>query len=99
MRSNHSLPICPKCQKMISESHYERHLRRCGTTAEHEPQSLYVPSAAAQVESPEKGITYGPPGTDEGKRNWKKLIGVGFIIFLLVGSLVVFFLLYFFSLL
>jgi hypothetical protein len=92
------LPICPKCQKLISESHYERHLRRCGTIHGHEPQSLYVPSATAQVESPDRGITYGPPSTDHGKTNWRKLMA-GFLIFLLIGSVVVFFILYALSLL
>jgi hypothetical protein len=92
------LPTCPRCQKFISESHYERHLRRCGTTNEHEPQSRYVTSATAQVESPDGGITYGPPKEDKGKRNWTKL-AAGFVIFLLVGSMVVFFILYALSLL
>jgi hypothetical protein len=93
------LPVCPKCQKLISESHYERHLRRCGTTHKHEPQSLHVSSATAQVESPERGITYGPPGEEEhGGINWRK-VGAGFLIFLLIGSLVIFFLLYAVSLL
>ncbi len=93
------MPTCPKCGKFISESHYERHLRRCGTTHKHETQSLYVPSATAQVESPERGITYGPPGRDHGKTDWKKLAVAGFVIFLLIGTLVVFFLLYGLSLL
>jgi hypothetical protein len=88
------LPICPKCHKLISESHYERHLRRCGNPDEHEFESQ-VPSAAA-MESPE-GEIYGPAG--EAKRNWKKWVVVGFIIFLLIGSLALFFLLYALSLL
>lgn len=79
---------------MISESHYERHLRRCGTPHRHDPQSLYIPSATAQVESPDRGITYGPPSTERGRRNWKRLVFAGFVIFLLIGSLLVFFLLY-----
>jgi hypothetical protein len=57
-----------------------------------------VPSAATQVESPERGITYGPPGTDRGKRNWKKL-GAAFLIFLLIGSVAIFYLFYALSLL
>jgi hypothetical protein len=92
------LPTCPKCQKFISERHYERHLRRCGTTHRHEPQSLYVPSATAQVESPDRGITYGPPSADHRGINWRKL-GAAFLIFLLIGSVVVFFILYALSLL
>jgi hypothetical protein len=92
--ANNLVPICPKCQKMISESHYERHLRRCGTSHKHGPQSLYVPSATAQIEAPDRGITYGPPGTDHGRTNWKRLVVAGFVIFLLIGSLVVFFVLY-----
>jgi len=92
------LPTCPKCQKFISESHYERHLRRCGTTHGHEPQSLRVPSATAQVESPDRGIDHGPPSTDHGGINWTKLMA-GFVVFLLIGSMVVFFVLYALSLL
>jgi len=91
------LPTCPKCQKWISESHYQRHLGRCGTTHKHEPQSLYVPSATAQVESPDRGITYGPPSEDRG-RNWTKVMAA-FVIFLLIGSVAVFFVLYALSLL
>ena len=89
------MPICPKCHKLISESHYERHLRHCGNPNEREPESQ-VPSAAA-MESPEGGIAYGPAG--EAKRNWKKWVVVGFIMFLLIGSLALFFLLYALSLL
>jgi len=87
------MPTCPKCQEFISESHYERHILRCGTTQWHKSQSLYVGSATARVENQERGTTYGPPGEDQGKRNWTKL-AAGFVIFLLIGSLVVFFLLY-----
>jgi hypothetical protein len=92
------MPVCPKCHKLISESHYERHLGRCGTIHRVGPQSLYVPSATAQVESPERGITYGPPSTDDGRINWRKLTA-GFVIFLLIGSVAVFFVLYALSLL
>jgi hypothetical protein len=92
------LPICPKCGKFISESHYERHLRRCGTNHKEGPQSLYVPSATAQVESPERGITYGPPGEERGGINWRK-VGAALLIFLLIGSTLVFFVLYALSLL
>ena len=92
------MPICPKCGKLISEGHYERHLRRCGTTHGHEPQSLHVPSATAQVESQDRGITYDPESTDHGGIRWKKVMA-GFVVFLLIGSLVVFFVLYALSLL
>lgn len=27
-----AMPICPKCHKLISESHYARHVERCGLT-------------------------------------------------------------------
>jgi ABC-type dipeptide/oligopeptide/nickel transport system permease subunit len=91
------LPICPKCHKLISESHYERHLRRCGTTREHEPEPQAL--SAAAMESQEGGTEYGPTGTDHAGRNWKKWLVVGFIIFLLIGSLALFFLLYVVSLL
>ena len=93
-----TLPTCPKCEKFISESHYERHLRRCGTIHGNEPQSPSVPSSTAQVESPDRGITYGPPSADHGGINWRK-VGAGFLIFLLIGSVVVFFVLYALSLL
>jgi hypothetical protein len=91
------LPVCPKCHKLISESHYERHLRRCGNPDEHEPESQ-VPSTT-EMESPERGIAYGPPGTEHTGRNWKKWLVVGFILFLLIGTLAVFFLFYALSLL
>ncbi len=88
------MPICPKCRKLISESHYERHLRRCGTSHHHEPQSLYVPSATAQIESPNRGITYCPPSsTHGGKTNWKKWFLVGFVIMLLLGTFALFYVL------
>ena len=93
----HLLPTCPKCQKFISESHYERHLRRCGTTHGNEPQSLHVSSATAQAESHDGGIPYGPPSEHRG-RNWTKVMA-GFVVFLLIGSVVVFFVLYALSLL
>jgi hypothetical protein len=98
-RHGHVLPICPKCQKLISERHYERHLSRCGIIHRQGPQSLYVPSATAQVESPERGITYGPPEKESGRTDWRKLAVAGFVIFLLIGTLVVFFILYGLSLL
>ncbi|HEV2390142.1 MAG TPA: hypothetical protein VGS04_05385 [Nitrososphaerales archaeon] len=92
------MPTCPKCEKWISESHYQRHLGRCGTSHRHEPQSLYVPSATAQVESPDRGITYGPAREQRGRINWTKVMAA-FVIFLLVGSVAVFFVLYALSLL
>jgi hypothetical protein len=94
----YALPTCPKCGKLISEKHYERHLGRCGTIHRQGPQSLYVPSATAQVESPDRGITYGPPSTERGGINWRK-VGAAFLIFLLIGSVAVFFVLYALSLL
>ena len=92
------MPICPKCQKLISERHYERHLTRCGTTHANEPQSLRVPSATAQIESPERGRASGHPDAEQGGINWRKL-GAVFLIFLLIGSVAVFFVLYALSLL
>ncbi len=92
------MPTCPKCQKWISESHYQRHLGRCGTINRHEPASLYVPSATPQVESPERGVTYGPPSEERRGTNWTKVMA-GFVIFLLIGSVAVFFVLYALSLL
>jgi hypothetical protein len=92
------LPTCPKCQKFISESHYERHLRRCGITHGDEPQSLHVTSAIPQSENPDRGIERSPPSEDHGGINWRK-VGAVFLIFLLIGSVVVFFVLYALSLL
>ncbi len=73
---------------MISESHYERHLRRCRTSGSDEPKSLYTPAATAETENPDGGGSYGPPRADHGRTNWKKLAVAGFVIFLLIGSLV-----------
>jgi hypothetical protein len=89
------MPVCPKCHQLISESHYERHLRRCGTTHEHEPQTPYARSATAHSESPDRSIGDGPADTHEGSgRNWKKWLLAGFVIALLIGSLVLIFLVY-----
>jgi hypothetical protein len=86
------MPICPKCHKLISANHYERHLRRCGTSHHHQPQSLYVPSATAQIESPNRGITYGPPSSSHGRRtDLKKWRTVGLVIMLLLGIFIVFY--------
>ena len=92
------LPTCPKCEKFISESHYQRHLRRCGTIHGDEPQSLHVPSAMTQAEGQDRGSTHGPGGEGRGGINWTK-VAAGFVIFLLIGSMVVFFILYALSLL
>jgi len=84
------MPICPKCHKLISDGHYERHLRRCGTSHKRQPQSLYVPSATAQIESPSRGITYGPSSPSRGRKtNWKKWSLVGLAMLLLLATLVV----------
>jgi hypothetical protein len=87
------LPTCPKCQKFISESHYQRHLRRCGTDNGHGRQTPDASSATAQAESSDGGIAHGPPRTGQGGERWRKLLA-GFVIFLLIGSVVVFFVLY-----
>ncbi len=89
------MPVCPKCEKLISESHYERHLSRCGTTHGDEHEPLHVHSATGQVGSTERG---GPPTEDHGGINWRK-VGAAFLIFLLIGSVAVFFVLYALSLL
>jgi hypothetical protein len=88
------LPTCPKCGKFISESHYERHLGRCGTTHDHEPQSSRGPPATAQVEGP--GRDEGPPSEEHVGINWTK-VAAFFVIFLLIGSVLVFFVLYLLS--
>jgi hypothetical protein len=81
------MPICPKCHKLISESHYQRHLKRCGTSHRHVTQSLYVPSATAQIESPNRGITYGPSRASYTKKSkWRRwLIWSIAAVLLLVG--------------
>lgn len=91
--SNHALPTCPKCGKFISENHYERHLRRCGTSHE-QAQAI----SKEQGETPAGGTDYGPPDEEPRGTNWTK-VAAYFVIFLLVGSTVVFFLLYALSLL
>lgn len=79
------MPVCPKCHKLISESHFERHLKRCGTTHKHRPQSLYVPSGTAQIESPNRGITYGPPSRSSGGHTrWYLVAGVAIVVALLL---------------
>ena len=82
------MPLCPKCHQHISESHYERHLKRCGTTHKHPAQSLYVPSATAQIESPNRGITYGPPSRSW-DRNAKWLLLAVVVILALVVAVVI----------
>ena len=92
------MPTCPKCGKFISEGHYERHLKRCGTPHEEEPQ-LTDQSVTARLERAERGTGVVAPEEGEGGRNWKKILVAGFVIFLLIGSLVVFFIIYGLSLL
>jgi hypothetical protein len=92
------LPAYPQGQKPVSESRHKRRLRRPGTARGHQPQSLRVSSATAQGEDPDRGISDGPPSTDHGGINWRK-VGAVFLIFLLIGSLLVFFILYALSLL
>jgi hypothetical protein len=92
------LPTCPKCQKFISERHYERHLRRCGTPPGHKPPFVPAPSAVAEVERPDGRVDHDIAGEDRHGINWTK-VAAGFVIFLLIGSVAVFFLLYALSLL
>ena len=37
------MPICPKCEKLISDKKYSRHLRRCGTRHKFGPKPLDHP--------------------------------------------------------
>jgi hypothetical protein len=92
------LPTCPKCEKFISDRHYERHLRRCGTPEGHKPPFVHTPSAPARGESANGGIDDGPPGEGHHGINWTK-VAAGFVIFLLIGTVAVFFILYALSLL
>lgn len=84
------MPVCPKCHKLISDRHYERHIKRCGTSHKHMAQSLYVPSATAQIESPNRGITYGPPSKSWARKSKWLLwaIAMAVVIIALVVSLV-----------
>lgn len=87
-----SLPTCPKCGKFITESHYERHLRRCGIPHRQEQ----VPKA--EVIRQEGETAYGHPDEEPRGANWTK-VAAYFVIFLLIGSTVIFFVLYVLSLL
>jgi hypothetical protein len=93
--SEPTVPICPKCHKLITESHYQRHLKRCGTSHRHVTQSLYVPSATAQIESPNRGITYGPSRTSytnkSKKSKWRRWLIWSIVAVLLLVGLGVFF--------
>jgi hypothetical protein len=85
------LPVCPKCGKFISESHYERHLKRCGVDRP-EPEAEGG-SVTARLEKAEGMTVRGTPEEAPQGRNWTKLMAA-FVLFLLVGSLVAFFILY-----
>jgi hypothetical protein len=52
----------------------------------------------AQGEGQDRGSAHGPDGEGRGGINWTK-VAAGFVIFLLIGSVVVFFILYALSLL
>jgi len=93
-RLQSKVPVCPKCHGHITESHYGRHLKRCGTSHKHVRQSLYVPTGTAQVESANRGITCGPPSRSYARKpklvrslNWAivaaLLAGGGAVVFLL----------------
>jgi hypothetical protein len=85
-----TVPTCPKCEKFISESHYQRHLQRCGTSHRHVTQSLYVPSATAQIESPNRGITYGSPRVSyTNKRRWRPWL-IGAVVVIVVLAILLF---------
>jgi hypothetical protein len=34
------MPVCPKCNHLVSEAHWERHLSRCGEHHKHETMPL-----------------------------------------------------------
>ncbi|GEM_PF-1772818 len=90
------MPLCPRCHEHISESHYGRHLKRCGTSHKHVAQSLYVPTGTAQVESANRGITYGPHSRSYGRKpKWIRSINWAIVAALLVGGGVFVFLLIF----
>ena len=81
------MPICPKCHKEISASHYERHLRRCGTSHKHVTGELYVPSATPAWERPDRGILVGPSGRGFGRKpRWLRLLAWAVVALLLLGG-------------
>lgn len=106
------MPTCPKCGKFITERHYERHLKRCGT--EHHEERIPSQSVVRELEAAERGTGPHHPTMDNQTEaqvratghapaeekprvtNWTK-VAAYFVIFLLIGSTVVFFLLYFLS--
>ena len=108
------MPTCPTCGKFITESHYERHLKRCGT--EHHEERIPSQSVVRELEAAERGTGPRHPTMDaqaqaEAKAadhepaekaprviNWTK-VAAYFVIFLLIGSTVIFFLLYLLSVL
>lgn len=109
------MPTCAKCGKFISASHYERHLKRCGVVREKEPShlgesvtarleseergtELVHPIVEKQAAAQAGGTDYSPPDEEPRGTNWTK-VAAYFVIFLLIGSTVVFFLLYFLSVL
>jgi len=81
------VPICPKCHKLINESHYERHLARCGTSHKHVTGELYVPSATPAWERPDRGILVGPQGRGFSRRpKWQRALIWALLILLLTGG-------------
>ena len=46
------MPICPKCHQEISEEHYERHLKRCGTHHRYGPIPLVSTSGGTMGATP-----------------------------------------------
>jgi len=85
------MPVCPKCHKLISESHYDRHLNRCGTVHKHPAQSLYVQSATPAIEGLNRGVTYGPPSRlwDRSKMKWI-LVGLLVVVVAAILGVIVF---------
>ena len=75
--------MCPKCHKNISEKHFQRHLRRCGTSHKHSPGELYVPSATPAWERPDRGILVSAPSD---KPKWAIYI-IYVILFAIVASI------------
>ena len=44
-----TMPVCPKCGKLISAKKYERHLKRCGTQHKRVRTPLVEHGASADV--------------------------------------------------
>ena len=72
------MPICPKCGKLISESHFERHVSRCGHVHKRRSVSPYVQEFTGSIDRVgPRGILLNAPShthPSKKKRRVKKLL-------------------------